>query len=208
MTIQYRNDSDGNTFQVWAQRQMNSCAVASMWMARCLATQTTIVESEWEIAWRTFKHAVQGEDWNASGMPAPQSFATSRQRADQNQASMANMFGNFGTKAPQIAVALRAQNLTTEIVGAFSLPNASPVPQRLNPAKLGDGKPAICCVAWFRNGQRAGGHAIVAARQASSGNIVFLDPWNGVLRELANTGGYRSASGSQGQILEIIYVTG
>lgn len=207
MTIQLRTDSDGNEFQVWAQRQMNSCAIASMWMARSLATRSTIAASEWEIAWRTFNHAVQGGNWDASGMPGPQSFFTSSNRADTNQSTMANMYGNYGTEVPQIITALRAQNLNVDSVGSFTMSNASPAPQRLDPSKIGDAKPAVCCVAWFNNGQRAGGHAIVAARQASSGNIVYLDPWNGVLVEMGNTGAYRSGSGGQGSILQILYVS-
>ena len=203
MAIQHRTDSDGNTFQVWEQRQKASCAIAAIWMAKCMATRTTIVEGEWELAWRTFNHAVMDGNWNASGMPAPQTFADSPRQGHNNQATMANMYGVYGTTLPQVAKSLRAQSLKVEIVGAPTMLNAPPVLRRLDPARLGDGRPAICFVHWFVGEIRVGGHFVVAARQAGNGKIVFLDPWKGELFELANSGRYQTA----GRILQILYVT-
>jgi hypothetical protein len=44
MTVALSQDSAGNTYQIWAQEQPDSCAIASMWMARCQAKQQTFVE--------------------------------------------------------------------------------------------------------------------------------------------------------------------
>ena len=66
MTVHSRTDSDGNTYQVWAQRQAMSCAIASMWMARNRVMQMTYAEGEWALAQRAFQHAVQGIPWAAA----------------------------------------------------------------------------------------------------------------------------------------------
>jgi hypothetical protein len=46
MPIFMRVDSDGSMHQVWAQEQANSCAVASIWMARNQALQMTVNQDE------------------------------------------------------------------------------------------------------------------------------------------------------------------
>ena len=51
-------------------------------------------------------------------------------------------------------------------------------------------------------GSRDGGHFVVAARRSNSAQIVFLDPWGGVLREVSNTSRYPG----NGMIEEILYV--
>ncbi len=51
--------------------------------------------------------------------------------------------------------------------------------------RLSDTTPAIVLLGWYdaRN-KRNGGHFIVASRVVSSGRVVFLDPWQGQLKEL------------------------
>ena len=60
MTIVFRQDSKRNTYQIWAQEQPASCAVASIWMARSQARQMTFAEGEWDLAWRIYQHTVVG----------------------------------------------------------------------------------------------------------------------------------------------------
>ena len=60
MTVALCQDSAGNTYQIWGQEQPDSCAIASMWMARCQAKQQTFVEEEWELAWRMYQRVVLG----------------------------------------------------------------------------------------------------------------------------------------------------
>ena len=50
MTLHIATDSDGNDYQVWAQRQLNSCAAAAMWMAECQAKQMALLDGEWQKA--------------------------------------------------------------------------------------------------------------------------------------------------------------
>ena len=69
MTVSLATDSEGNTYQIWAQRQANSCAVASIWMARGIARQMSIDESEWELAHRMYYAAVAG--MSVEGGPPP-----------------------------------------------------------------------------------------------------------------------------------------
>jgi len=184
-----------------------------MWMARCLANRMTIAEAEWDIAWRTFNHAVLGGNWNASGMPAPMTFATTSAAADQNQNTMANMFGNTGTGLGQIRQALKAQNLRSEHENSFlrgTLPVrwAGLAGERIVGSKVGDGSPAIVGIYWRNNANNAwvGGHAVVAARISSSNKVVFLDPWQGVLREVVNNGLYPGSGINPGVIGDILYI--
>ena len=57
--IDIQNDSDGNTCSIWKQNHANACAVASMWMARNMVRQQTMMESEWELAQRFYRAAVK-----------------------------------------------------------------------------------------------------------------------------------------------------
>lgn len=55
--------------------------------------------------------------------------------------------------------------------------------KKVNPNWLGTASPAIILLGWYNGTTRAGGHFIVATRVASNGRIVYLDPWEGRLRE-------------------------
>ena len=50
--INIETDSHGRTYQIWKQDQMNSCGVASVWMARGIALQMSFAEEEWGLAQR------------------------------------------------------------------------------------------------------------------------------------------------------------
>lgn len=192
--IVYRDDSDGQTHQVWQQNQLNSCGVACVWMARGAARRMSFVEGEWGLAQRVYRSAVGNAlaplGANADG---PMTFDPGQHTNDQN--TMANAVARYGFFAAQLATALRGESL-----------KARHVPLNGNRRSFetnlpGDGKPAIALVYW--NG--GGGHFICAVRRSTSGRIVVLDPWDGQLREIGNTGFYNPGYNS-GQIGEIIYV--
>jgi NAD(P)-dependent dehydrogenase (short-subunit alcohol dehydrogenase family) len=48
--INIETDSHGRTYEIWKQDQMNSCGVASAWMARGIARQMSFMEEEWDLA--------------------------------------------------------------------------------------------------------------------------------------------------------------
>jgi hypothetical protein len=75
MTISTATDSEGNVYQLWAQRQANSCGVAAIWMARGIALQMSMNEGEWELANRMYYQAIAGMMPEAGPPPhgAPQS---------------------------------------------------------------------------------------------------------------------------------------
>lgn len=208
MTIEYRSDSDGVEFQVWAQRQNASCAVASLWMAESLAKQMSLAESEWEKAWKLYEHTVRGTPWaQASSANAPTGPMSIDPRVHaNNQATFYNMFSQAGTFAGQVATVLRREGLT---VAAFSDNSANNPPRLLlTPNRITPSTPVVVLLGWYgqtANGwQRNGGHFIVAARINSRGQIVYLDPWGGVLNECANNGRYQ-----QNGYLEVaLYVSG
>lgn len=201
MTIVYQQDSRRNTYQIWAQEQANSCAVASIWMARCQARQMTFAEDEWELAWRLYQHAVVGIPWglasSASAPTGPLCIDPSAHTADQS--SFYNMFGSFGTFAGQVAKVLRSEGLKVT-----HLENSGTA-QTLSTTKLSQRSPAIVLVGWYRNqnGQnvRTGGHFVVAADNIGN-QIVYLDPWGGQLNEFANNARYKT----NGLIEEVIYL--
>ena len=202
MTIVMRKDSRGNEHQLWAQRQAMSCAVASIWMARSKVFQMSFQESEWELAWRVYRHTVEGVAWRSSssaGAPTgPMSIDPGAHRANQN--TFYNMFGSGGTYMRQVAKVIRSEGIS-----ANHVPNTGGT-LTLNLSWLGETTPAIVAVGWWRqvNGQwqRNGGHAIVAARRIGS-TVVWLDPAGGVLTELPNNGRY----GNTGWIDEILYLS-
>ena len=168
MTVNYRNDSDRMTHQVWAQRQASSCAVASIWMARNQAKQMTFAESEWALAWRIYNSVVRGMILYPAP-PPPMSFAPSAHKDDQ--ATFGNMFSRMGTYMDQVARALVNDGLKVTHKTPF-VPGTT-----VDPSKLSDTKPAIVLLGWYNGTQRNGGHFIVASRKTRSGKVVYLDPW-------------------------------
>ena len=194
MSIIYRVDSDGVTHQVWAQQQANSCAVASIWMARNQALQMTAAEDEWALAWRVYGQVVQGMNF-VPHPPAPMSL---NPRAHQNnQNTFQNMFASFGTFMGQVAQAIRNDGLKVDHLTSFS-PGST-----VDTSRLSDTKPAIVLLGWYNGNNRNGGHFIVASRRTQSGQIVYLDPWQGQLRELGMGPQYQST----GRFEQILYLS-
>lgn len=175
MTIHYRNDSDRVTHQVWAQRQANSCAVASIWMARNQARQMTMQEGEWARAWSLYHRVVLRMDI-VPEPPAPMSLNPDSH--DENQSAFSNMFASYGTYMGQVNEGLRNDGLSVTFTTTFS-PGTT-----ISPKRLSDTTPAIVLLGWYQQKVRRGGHFIVASRVTGSGNIVYLDPWGGQLREM------------------------
>jgi len=194
MTVNYRTDSDGVTHQVWAQQQANSCAVASIWMARNQAKQMTSEEREWSLAWRLYHNVVQGMEL-APEQPAPMSLDTSTHQSDQN--SFGNMFARFGTFMGQVDQALKNDGLKVTQMTNFS-PGTT-----VDTSQLSDTTPAIVLLGWYNGAQRNGGHFIVASRKTQSGKIVYLDPWGGRLLELGVGPQYQTT----GRFEQVIYIT-
>ena len=201
MSIVMCRDSAGHTYQVWAQEQNASCAIASLWMARSQAKQQSFAEEEWELAWRVYQRVVIGmpREFAADSAPPPP-VCINPAAVGNDQVTFYNMFGNFGTFAPQVVQALRSDGLKATQVTGSGFPNT------LNSAKLSQTTPAIVLLGWYSHAdgtwKRIGGHFIVAA-DVIGNNIVYLDPWGGELRELANNGKYLS----NGWIEVLIYVS-
>jgi len=194
MSIIYRDDSDGVTHQVWAQQQANSCAVASIWMARNQAFQMTFDEGEWALAWRVYGQVVQGGNFVPQA-PAPMTLDP-RAHAS-NQGTFQNMFASAGTFMGQVAQALRNDGVKIKHLTGFSPGTA------VDASKLSDTDPAIVLLGWYNGNTRNGGHFIVASRRAQSGQIVYLDPWQGQLRELGIGPQYQST----GRFEQILYLS-
>ncbi len=194
MSIIYRDDSDRLTHQVWAQQQASSCAIASIWMARNQALQMTFAEEEWNLAWRMYGQVVQGMVFVPQA-PAPVCFDP---RAHQNnQNTFGNMFANAGTFMGQVAQTLRNDGLTVNHLTSFS-PGST-----VDASRLSDTNPAIVLLGWYNGNTRNGGHFIVASRQVRSGRIVYLDPWEGQLRELGPGPLYQTT----GKFEQILYLS-
>ena len=193
--INIETDSHGRTYQIWKQNQMNSCGVASVWMARGIARQMSFREEEWDLAQRVYRNAVTNAlaplGVAASGPMSlnPGSFAN-------NQSSMASTIANFGFFAGQLAQAIRAEGLHVEHVGWTGRSH------RIVANKIAINKPAIALVAW--NG--GGGHFVVVGRCTSS-RVSFLDPWDGHVNEEPNDGNYRARYGGRGFVGEVIYIS-
>ncbi|REJ79064.1 MAG: hypothetical protein DWQ47_06380 [Acidobacteria bacterium] len=193
MSIVLSNDSDNYTHQIWAQQQAASCAVASIWMARGQAFQMSFAEEEWALAWRIYGQVVQGMVW----LPEPSAPVCFDPRAHQNnQNTFGNMFSVAGTFMNQVSQALRNEGLKTTTT-TFS-PGST-----VNKSKLGTTTPAIILLGWYSGGTRRGGHFIVASKVSGSGNVVYLDPWGGVLRELSVGPNYQST----GRFEQICYIS-
>jgi hypothetical protein len=193
MTIIFRTDSDQVVHQVWAQQQASSCAVASIWMARNQAKQMTVNEGEWALAWRLYHEVVQGMPLHPAP-PAPMSFHPGAHQ--NNQSTFGNMFSRFGTLMNQVAQALRNDGLRVTRSTTFS-PGTT-----VDASRLSDTTPAIVLLGWYNGSQRNGGHFIVASRVATSGSIVYLDPWGGQLREMGVGPQYQNS----GRFEQIIYI--
>jgi len=206
MSIIFRTDSDGNEFQVWAQRQAASCAVACLWMAESLAMQMTLAEGEWEKAWKLYEHTVNGTPWiQSSSINSPTGPMSIDPRVHQNnQSTFYNQFSNFGTYAKQVVAVLRQEGLT---VTTSAAPSGTLPLLTLNTSNISPTTPAIILLGWYAQSgnswQRNGGHFIVAVRTNSSGQMVYLDPWQGVLNESANNGRYQQ----NGYIEQALYVS-
>jgi hypothetical protein len=195
--INIETDSHGRTYQIWKQDQMNSCGVASTWMARGIARQMTFAEEEWDLAQRVYRHAINNAlaplGVSASGPMSldPRAFAN-------DQSSMASTIANYGFFASQLATAIRAEGLHALHFGI----NATGTARTIEPYRIAINKPAIALVYW--NG--GGGHFVVVGRCTAS-QVSFLDPWDGRVNEQRNNGRYSSHYGSQGLIGELIYIS-
>src|SRR5947208_16652124 len=93
-------DSDQYMHQIWAQEQANSCAVASIWMARNQARQMSVNQEEWALAWQIYGQVVQGMALVPSP-PAGRSLNPAAFPANQN--TFQNMFASAGTFMAQVA---------------------------------------------------------------------------------------------------------
>ena len=196
MPVVLRTDSDNYAHQVWAQEQANSCAVASIWMARNQARQMTVNESEWALAWRIYGTVVQG---------LPQAFVPSPPAAmslnpasfPSNQATFQNMFASFGTFMGQVAEALGKDGLRVTFKTTFSPGTA------VDTSRLSDTTPAIVLLGWYNGATRNGGHFIVASRPVRNRKVVFLDPWQGQLNELGAGPVYPGG----GRFEQVVYIS-
>jgi len=195
--ITVRQDSSGNSYGIWKQNQMSSCAVASVWMARNLARQQTMREGEWALAQRMFRTPVErmmaplGVDPNGPMCLNPGSFA-------KDGSTMASKIANVGFMPSEIVQVLKNEGFSVQVENSVGTN-----PLRINTTVLSDTIPAIVGVYW----KSGGGHAVVAARQAKTGRIVFLDPWDASLTEQMNNGTYQAMYGMTGVIGVAIYLT-
>lgn len=194
--INIETDSHGRTYQIWKQNQMNSCGVASAWMARGIAKQMSFREEEWDLAQRVYRNAVNNA-LAPLGIPSnsgPMSLNPAAFPSDQS--SMASTLANTGFYAGQLAQAIRAEGLQAELVGWTG--NA----HRIVHNKISINKPAIALVAW----STGGGHFVVVGR-CTSNRVSFLDPADGHVNEEPNDGRYRARYGGQGFIGAVIYMS-
>lgn len=194
MSIVMRTDSDSYVHQVWAQEQANSCAVASLWMARNQARQMSINQGEWALAWQVYNQAIQGLALYPAP-PAPMTLNPAAFPADQS--TFKNTFASFGTYMDQVARALVNDRLRVTLKTPFA-PGSM-----VDASRISDTTPAIVLLGWYSGGTRNGGHFIVASRVTRSGRVVFLDPWQGQLRELGSGPTYPGG----GQFEQIVYIS-
>jgi hypothetical protein len=192
--INIETDSHGRTYEIWKQDQMNSCGVASAWMARGIVRQMSVAEEEWTMAQRLYRNAINNA-LAPLGVSADGPMSLDPRAFPSDQSSMASTIANFGFYAAQLARALRAERMHVEHVSN----NGNPL--SIVPYKIAINKPAIALVYW--NG--GGGHFVVAGR-CTSGAVSFLDPWDGHVNERSNNGRYTARYGSQGIIGEVLYL--
>lgn len=192
MPIIMRTDSDNIVHQVWAQEQAESCAVASIWMARNQALQMTINQDEWSLAWELYGKVVQ----NMPLTPRPPVSLDPRM-FHEDQSTFENMFSRYGTYMYQVVQALRNEGLNVTWESKLLL--------SINPQRLSYTTPAILLLGWYdrKIKIRYGGHFIVASRVSNSGRIVYLDPWQGQLKEL----GYGPLYPGGGVFEEVAYIS-
>lgn len=196
--INIETDSHGRTYQIWKQDQMNSCGIASAWMARGIARRMSFAEEEWDLAQRMYRTAV-GNALAPLGVPSGSGPMSLDPRAfPQDQSSMASTLARFGFFATQLANALTAEGLRVEHLGLRADGNA----RTIQPHKIAIDRPAIVLVYW--NG--GGGHFVVVGR-CTSRAISFLDPWDGHVNEQGNDGVYNPNYSNIGLIGEVIYIS-
>ncbi len=194
--ISIERDSSGRTYQIWKQDQMNSCGIASAWMARGIVKQMSLNEDEWGLAQRVYRLAIDNA-LAPLGVPSSSGPMSLDPRAfPKNQSSMASTIANFGFYAGQLGHALKAQGLKVEHIGFNGQPRV------VTASKISISKPAIVLVCWTGGG----GHFLVVGRATQSA-ISFLDPWDGRVNEQANNGHYRARYNNQGFIGEILYLS-
>lgn len=194
--INIEHDSSGRVYEIWKQNQMNSCGVASVWMARGIARQMSIAEDEWTLAQKVYRSAVGNAlaPLGVASSSGPMSLDPRAFRVDQS--SMASTIANFGFYAGQLARALRAEGLRVVHIGFDG--HRHPIQANL----ISLSKPAIALVYW----NHGGGHFVVAGR-ATRQRVTFLDPWDGHINEQPNSGRYFSHYSAQGPIGEILYLS-
>ena len=195
--INIETDSHGRTYQIWKQDQMNSCGVASVWMARGIARRMSFAEEEWDLAQRLYRNAVNNA-LAPLGVSASGPMTLDPRAFRRDQSSMASTIANFGFFTAQLATALRAEGLRAEHLGI----NATRTARTIQPNKIAIDKPAIALVYW----NRGGGHFVVVGR-CTSGAVSFLDPWDGRVNEQRNDGRYNARYNNQGLIGELIYIS-
>jgi hypothetical protein len=154
----------------------------------------TFSETEWELAWRLYSQVVQGMDF-APEAPAPMSLDPNAYQ--NNQGSFENMFSRAGTFMNQVSQALKNDGLKVTLLTRF-IPGTT-----VDARRLSDTTPAIVLLGWYNGGSRTGGHFIVASRRTRSGNIAYLDPWGGVLRELGKGPQYQQT----GRFEQVVYIS-
>jgi hypothetical protein len=114
-----------------------------------------------------------------------------------NQNTFQNMFASFGTFMDQVASKLAIDGLRVTFKTPWS-PGAT-----IDTRRLSDTTPAIVLLGWYSGANRKGGHFIVASRVARSGQVVFLDPWQGKLNELGPGPSYPGG----GTFEQIVYIS-
>jgi hypothetical protein len=107
------------------------------------------------------------------------------------------MFSVAGTFMGQVAKELKNDGLNVTHLTSFS-PGTT-----INAPWLSDTKRAIVLLGWYNDAKLNGGHFIVASRRTRAGKIVYLDPWNGILREFGVGPQYQST----GRLEQIIYIS-
>ena len=192
--INIERDSHGRIYQIWKQDQMNSCGVASAWMARGIARRASFAEEEWDMAQRVYRSAVANA-LAPLGVPPGGPMSLDPRAFPADQSTMASTLANFGFYASQLATALRSEGLTVEHIPLNG--NA----RTIQPDKISIDKPAIALVYW----RGRGGHFVVVGR-CTNRSVSYLDPWDGRVNEQRNDGNYNARYGRQGQIGEIIYL--
>lgn len=96
----------------------------------------------------------------------------------------------------QVATALTRDGLKVDMT-AFSPGTA------VDARRLSDTTPAIVLLGWYNGSDRSGGHFIVASRVTRGGRVVYLDPWQGQLKELGSGPAYPWG----GRFEQVVYIS-